>query len=184
MPLHTPLIGFVGGLYQRDAELMAAALNRVQRTAPEIRLLLVGYFNRRIEALLDDPSTVIRTGVISSEQLYQYLASCEVCWLPLCNSGANRGRWPLKLNDYMTAGRPVVATEVGDLGEVIREHHLGVVTPATADSFAAQTLTLLNDGARRESMGRAARRAAEEVFNWQRLTGDLEVFYRHVLAPH
>jgi len=184
LPLHTPLIGFVGGIYQRDAELMASALNRVQQTAPDVRLLLVGYFNRRIEAWLDDPSAVMRTGVISSEQLYQYLASCEVCWLPLCNSGANRGRWPLKLNDYMTVGRPVVATEVGDLGEVIREHHLGVVTPDNADSFAEQTLTLLNDGERRESVGRAARRAAEDVFNWERLAGDLEVFYRRVVAFH
>jgi glycosyltransferase involved in cell wall biosynthesis len=181
LPLDAPLIGFVGGIYARDAELMAAALNQVRRVQPTARLLLVGYFNRGIERLLEDPSAVIRTGPVTSDQIYSYLAACDVCWLPLRDSGANRGRWPLKLNDYMRAGRPVIATDVGDLNEVVTRYALGVVTRDTADDFAAQTLELLNDADRRDTLGRAARRAAENEFSWNRLVDDLENFYQHVL---
>lgn len=182
LPIHALLIGYVGGIYTRDAELMASALNRVRRTVPNVQLVLVGYFNRDIESLLDDSSAVVRTGSMTSEQVYQYLAACDLCWLPLCDSGANRGRWPLKLNDYMAIGRPVVSTSVGDLADVILRYQLGVVARDDADDFAAHTLALLADPDRREAMGQAARRAAEEVFSWERQVDVLEVFYRRVLA--
>ena len=182
LPIAAPLIGYVGGIFIRDAGLMASAFNTVQQMIPSVRLVLVGYFNRRIEALMDDPSAVVRTGPVTSEQVYQYLAACDLGWLPLCDSGANRGRWPFKLNDYMTVGRPVVASGVGDLADVIPHYQLGVVTRDDANDFATQTLDLLTDADRREALGRAARRAAEEVFSWERLTDDLEAFYQQVLA--
>lgn len=181
LPLWAPLIGYVGNIYTRDAELMASAFNRVRQTVSDARLVLVGYFNRNIEPLLDDPSAIIRTGWVTLDQVYQYLAACDVCWLPLRDSGANRGRWPGKLNDYMTLGRPVVSTGVGELAELIPRYGLGVTTRDDAGDFAAHTVALLTDAAWREAMGRAARRAAEEVFNWERMVDDLEVFYRRVL---
>lgn len=181
LPIAAPLIGYVGGIFIRDARLMASAFNYVQRMIPSVRLVLVGYFNRRIEALMDDPSAVVRTGPMTSEQVYQYLAACDLGWLPLCDSGANRGRWPFKLNDYMTVGRPVVATCVGDLVNVIPQYQLGVVARDDAYDFAVRTLELLGDIDRRETMGRAARQAAEDVFNWERLVDGLETFYQQVL---
>ncbi len=176
-----PLIGYVGGIYPRDGELMAAAFNRVRRAAPEVRLLLVGYFNRQIERLLDQPEAIIRTGWVTDEQVFQYLAACDLCWLPLRDNGANRGRWPGKLNDYMVVGRPVVSTGVGDLADLIPRHRLGIVSRDDPDDFAACTLELLADRDRRETMGRAARRAAEEVLSWEQMTNDLESFYRQLL---
>jgi glycosyltransferase involved in cell wall biosynthesis len=181
LELDTPLIGYVGGIYTRDAELMAAAFNLVWRADLSARLVLVGYFNRDIEALLDDPAAVIRTGPVASPQMYQWLATCDVCWLPLRDSGANRGRWPFKLNDYMTVGRPVVATGVGDLPGVIEQYQLGVVARDDAKDFAACTLALLADVPRRVMLGQAARRAAETVFRWEGQVDDLEAFYRQLI---
>jgi glycosyltransferase involved in cell wall biosynthesis len=181
LPLEAPTIGYVGNIYTRDAELMAAAFDRVRRAMPDARLLLVGYFNRRIETWLEDAASVIRTGAVTFEQVYAYLSACDVCWLPLRDSGANRGRWPGKLNDYMTVGRAVVATAVGDLAEVIPQYRIGVVTRDDADEFARQTVELLHDARRREQMGKQARHAAEGDWSWARKTDTLENFYRRVL---
>jgi glycosyltransferase involved in cell wall biosynthesis len=175
------LIGYVGTIYTHDAQLMAAAFNRVHSRLPNARLLLVGYFNRHIEPWLDDPSAVIRTGWVTSEQVYQYLAASDLCWLPLRDSGANRGRWPSKLNDYMAVGRPVVAVGAGELVELIPRYQLGVATQEDADDLAAQTVALLTDGLRCQVLGEKARRAAEEVFSWTQVTDELEDFYRQVL---
>lgn len=175
-----PLIGFVGGTYARDAALMAAALNHVHRARPEARLLLVGYFNRPIEAALDQPERVVRTGPLATGQLYPFLAACDVCWLPLSDTGANRGRWPLKLNDYMTVARPVVATGVGDLAEVVPQFQLGVAAPPEPGAFAAATLALLADPAEQARLGQAARRAAEGEFSWRRQADYLEAAYRRI----
>ncbi len=181
LPAEMPLIGYTGMIYTRDAEFMASAFNRVQREIPPAKLILVGYFNRQIERWLDDPSAVIRTGPLTLVQVHQYLSACDLCWLPLRDSGANRGRWPGKLNDYMAVGRPVVATGIGELGELISRHQLGVATRDDADDFAAQTLGLLSDVERRTTLGLFARHAAEGVFSWERRADDLEAFYRHVL---
>jgi len=181
LPVNVPLIGYVGGIYPRDAELMALAFNRLQRIVPEARLVLVGYFNRRIEPLLDHPEAVIRTGWVTGEQVFQYLAACDQCWLPLRNTGANRGRWPGKLNDYMSVGRPVISTGIGELADLIPRYQLGVVAREDPDDFAERALELLADQDRCMALGRAARRAAEEVFSWDRMTDDLEIFYNRVL---
>jgi len=179
-----PIVGFCGGTFTRDAELMAAAFNRLQRLLPGARLLLVGSFNRPLESMVECPSAIIRTGSLSSARMYLYLAGCDVCWLPLCDSGANRGRWPMKLNDYMSVGRPVVATSVGDLPAVVREYSLGVVSRDDPDDFADRTMALLLDEPNRIRLGDAAREAAEGPFNWDRLGLELEAFYLKTMREH
>lgn len=177
LPIEGPWIGFVGGTYTRDAQFMATAFNHVLTVAPQARLVLAGYFNRSIEAWVQNPSAIIRSGVVKYHDLYTYLAACNVCWLPLCDSGANRGRWPYKLTDYISIARPIISTAVGDLADVIPQYGLGLVTPVDAKQFADETLSLLRDETRAQVIGQTARRAAEEVFNWDKLTDELEAFY-------
>lgn len=182
LPLEPPLIGYVGNIYTQDAVFMATALNELYARLPQARVVLVGYFNRNLERWLDHPEMVIRTGQLSSDRVYQYLSACDLCWLPLCESGANQGRWPLKLNDYLTVGRPVVATHVGDLPLVMERHQFGIATRIDPKDFASETFALLNDLPLREGLGQAARRAAEEAFSWKRLVESLAAFYYKILG--
>lgn len=178
LPAEGPYIGFVGGTYTRDAQFMADAFNRVLAVTPQAQLILAGYFNRPIEAWMSHPEAVVRSGPVKYAEIHTYLSACDVCWLPLCDSGANRGRWPFKLNDYMTAARPVISTAVSDLAEVIPQYGLGVVTPIDATRFAEETLALLADNARARSIGQTARHAAETVLNWEKLANEMEDFYQ------
>jgi glycosyltransferase involved in cell wall biosynthesis len=181
-----PLIGFVGGTYANDAQLMAQAFNRVLNRFPTARLVLAGYFNRDIEAELANPGAIIRTGPITSQQVHMYLSACDLCWLPLTASGANLGRWPFKLNDYMTAGRATISTDIGDLKEVIPLYKLGVVTKPDPASFASGTLELLDSPGEASALGNSARAAAEQHFEWENITLELEDFYLRLLSnqPH
>lgn len=175
------LIGFVGGTFSQDARFMADAFNWVMARNKKVKLILIGLFNRGIEDWLSDPARVVRTGSLPYDRLFDYLSACDICWLPLCDNRANRGRWPLKLNDYLTVGRPVVATEVGDLREVIGNYGVGLITENHFADFAQKTLELLEQPALREELGKKARVAAETVFSWDRITRDLEMFYFRVL---
>ena len=181
LPAEAELIGYVGNIYPSDAELMAAAFNRVHQVRPNSYLVLVGYFNRAIETLVADPARIIRSGRVSNEQMFQYLAACDVCWLPLRDNGANRGRWPGKLNDYMTMGRPVVVTTVGNLAEVVEGHAIGLTAADNAADFARQSIALLSNPDQRAAFGQAARRAAEDSFSWEQMTDRLEQLYRQVV---
>lgn len=176
------IIGYVGAIFQRDSRLMAQAFDQICRREPMARLLLVGYCNIAVEDLVAAPNAVKRSGHISYSEINHYLAACDVCWLPMRDSGANRGRFPLKINDYMAVGRPVVTTAVGDVAELVRRGKFGLLAEDHPDDLARQVLALLRDPERCEAMGRRARRLAETEFTWDQIGGKLEGFYQQVLA--
>jgi glycosyltransferase involved in cell wall biosynthesis len=159
----------------------AQAFDIIRQAEPKAQLLLVGYCNVAVEDLVAEPDAVRRTGHIRYDEINHYLAACDVCWLPLRDSGANRGRYPLKMNDYMAVGRPVVATTVGDVADLVRRGEFGLLAPDRPDELAHQVLTLLRDPARRETMGRRARQLAEAEFTWDQISGLLERFYQQIL---
>ncbi len=180
LPVDEPIIGYVGAIFHRDADLMARAFDLVC-AARRARLLLIGYCNLPVERLVKSPESVIRTGHLCYNELGLYLAACDVCWLPLRDSGANRGRWPLKLNDYMAVGRPVVTTAVGDMITFFQKYPIGLLARDDPQDLADKVLALLDDPQQRETMGRQARHLAETVFSWDRLAEPLESFYHNVL---
>ena len=176
-----PVIGYIGAIFWRDALLLAQAFDRVQQREPRARLLLAGYCNIAIEKLVRVPETVMRTGPLSYEQINTYLAACDVCWLPLRDSGANRGRFPMKLSDYMAIGKPVVATAVGDIAEWVQRGGFGVLCQDAPEDLAEKTLALWVDPQRLAVMGARGRAMAEREFRWEQIADRLEKFYQCVL---
>jgi glycosyltransferase involved in cell wall biosynthesis len=175
------IIGYIGAIFQRDAVLMAQAFDRIHQAEPRAQLLLAGYCNVDVQDMVAAPQAVRRTGRIRYDEINQYLGACDVCWLPMRDSEANRGRYPLKINDYMAVGRPVVVTEVGDVADLVRRGEFGLLAADQPDDLANQVLTLLRDPARRETMGQRARRLAEDEFTWDRIGGRVEEFYHQIL---
>jgi glycosyltransferase involved in cell wall biosynthesis len=175
------LIAYTGTIFRRDADLMASAFDRIHQAQPDARLLLIGYCNVAVEELVRDPSAVIRTGPVDYRTLIHHLVASDLCWLPLRDSGANRGRSPLKLNDYLAAGRAIVATHVGAVGELLRWESVGRLVADEPGPLAEAVLDLLNDDIERERLARHARQVAEEKLSWSLVAGRLERFYRELL---
>jgi glycosyltransferase involved in cell wall biosynthesis len=182
--LNAPLIGYVGAIFQRDAVLMAQAFNRILEEEPAARLMVAGYFNVDLETMVDKPAAIWRTGKLAYADLGTYLAACDLCWLPLRDSGANRGRYPLKINDYMAAGRPVVATDVGDLPNLVRQGQFGLITPDQPAALAKAVVSLLRAPEQRQKMGRLARHMAETELTWEKMSARLATFYEQVSNAH
>jgi glycosyltransferase involved in cell wall biosynthesis len=179
--LDVPIVGYIGAIFQRDARLMADAFNVLYRQMPNARLLIAGYCNIPIERLVSAPQAIIRTGYLDYGQISLYLSAADVCWLPLCNSGANRGRQPLKLNDYLAVGKAVVVTAVGDVPDLVQRGEVGVVCRDEPDALAASVIDLLRDPQRREELGRHGRRLAETEFRWDQIADRLGEFYERVM---
>ena len=175
------VIGHIGAIFQRDALLMAQAFDRIQQAEPKARLLLAGYCNVAVEKLVAAPNDIWRSGRIRYHEIGRYLAACDVLWLPLRDSGANRGRSPLKLNDYMSVGRPVVTTAVGDAADLVIRGEFGLVAADRPEDLAQQVLTLLRDPIRREAMGHRARQMAEHELAWDHIGEKLDRFYQQIL---
>jgi len=174
LSLHTPLVAYTGASFQRDADLMASAFRFILRSRPDARLLLVGYTRTQLDL---PPQAVVQTGKVSQQQLVDYLAACDLGWLPLQDSGANRGRFPMKFHDFLAAGRCIVATDVGDVGKIMREDAIGYLSPPIPEALAQIVLNLLENNESRENMEKRARYLAETKFAWSIVTSTLAKFY-------
>jgi glycosyltransferase involved in cell wall biosynthesis len=171
------IVGYVGRAFEKDARLMAESFNQLANQLRSARLLLIGNFNRPILDWIDDPNTILASGRVSVEKLHTYISACDVCWLPLVDSNANRGRQPMKLNDYLTAGRPIVSTPVGDIGTLMVDQGIGCVSAQNPGSFATTTLQLLENPERARELGRAARDFAENELDWEFISRELLKHY-------
>jgi D-inositol-3-phosphate glycosyltransferase len=173
LPAGEPILGYVGALFPDDAALLINALARVRATKPETQLILIGDPKTKV------PETpgVTRTGFVSAVDLNRYLAACDVLCLPLTDSLANRGRYPSKVADYFSAGRPTVACAVGEIASVLKTAQAGLLSEPTATSFANQVLVLLEDAGLRERLGKNARCAAETFYNWANVSERVLALY-------
>ena len=83
----------------------------------------------------------------------------------------------------MSAGLPVVASEIGIIGRVISQNSCGLLVPADdAIAHADAILTLLEDKDRAEQLGRAGRGAVVSTYNWESQAAHLLILYKEVLS--
>jgi glycosyltransferase involved in cell wall biosynthesis len=177
------LIGYLGQAYPSDAALIAAAIQELRQILP-CRLLLIGAGKTNIAGYIGDSNAVLETGYVQTGTVpfNNYLAACDLMWLPLKNTLANRGRWPMKINDYLAAGRATVSTRSGDWVRLFQgARPVGTLADDDPHDLACTTATLLDDEPARLLYEKNARLVAEECFAWPVVTADLEAFYKTVL---
>jgi glycosyltransferase involved in cell wall biosynthesis len=105
------------------------------------------------------------------------LAACELVVLPSLFEGH-----PLALLEAMAAGRPVVATAVGGVPEIVDHGVTGLlVPPADSAALGAAIGALLADPARARAMGAAGRAKAEREFSARVMVERLTRVYDEVL---
>jgi teichuronic acid biosynthesis glycosyltransferase TuaH len=157
--LSAPVVGFVGHLSDRiDLALLEAVAAR------GCSLLLVGprqlsFELLRVEQLLDRPN-VQWVGPKPFADLPSYLRTMTVGVLPYVDSEFNRSSSPLKVLEYLAAGRPAVATDlpaIRRLGDVVR---VATAPDAFADAVEA-ALAAPGDAADAD-----ARRAVAATRSW------------------
>jgi glycosyltransferase involved in cell wall biosynthesis len=84
--------------------------------------------------------------------------------------------------EAMERARPVIAAEIGGLGELVRDGETGLlVPPGEADPFARAIVALARDLGRAREMGRAGRRRALADFLEERCIARTELLYENAL---
>lgn len=180
LPIGSLVVGHLGALSLADAELLVGALAALRRRVPDAQLLLMG--NPRVE--VPQVAGLTKVGFVAAEQLALHLGACDMMMLPLKDTVSSRGRWPSKLGDYLAAGRPVVATAVGDAQQLFADHDIGATAADDAEALAEGCSTLWSDDERRLTRGVRARQLAETRLTWRHLTDVLEQHYALAIARH
>jgi len=112
------------------------------------------------------------------EQVADLLAISDVCVLSSMAEGFSNS-----ILEYMGAGRPVVATNVGGAREAIIEGVTGhLAPPGDYEMMAARITELLRNPERARSMGRRGRQVVEEKFSPAAQLAKTEQLYDRLLA--
>jgi glycosyltransferase involved in cell wall biosynthesis len=86
----------------------------------------------------------------------------------IVSTSENEGM-PVALIEAQLAGKPVVATDVGSVSEVILNHETGIVTNKNAGSIALALESLILDKAKRDEMGQLAAARSQALFSVDRM---------------
>jgi glycosyltransferase involved in cell wall biosynthesis len=113
-------------------------------------------------------------GFVPNQQVPSCLAAMDVLLappLPITQavSGRDIGRWmsPLKIFEYMASGRPIVASDIPAVREILVDGHNALLAaPLDTESWAA-ALRRLEDPALAADIGRRAREDLESKFTWR-----------------
>jgi glycosyltransferase involved in cell wall biosynthesis len=111
------------------------------------------------------------------EEVAQFYAAFDAMILPSINEGT-----PVSAIEALAAGRPVVATRVGGVPDVVREGEDGfLVEPGDVDALADRLARLAGDPALRERLGAAGRARVIPRYSVERLVDDHDLLYRSLL---
>lgn len=168
--------GFVGtfGAWH-GVEVLAHAVKPTVRANPNVRFFLIGdgVLRSEVERILRDDGvsgSVIMTGSVPHEQIPSYLAGCDILLSPHVQNtdGSQFFGSPTKLFEYMAMGRPIIASGIGQIAEVVRDGVNGVIMRhRDHDDLADKILALTRDPALGQRIGAAARSDAVSKFSWQ-----------------
>lgn len=170
-----PVVGFVGTLkgWHGTATLIRA-LGLLARTAgvdTAPALLIVGDGPQRahLEQVAHDEGVAgltIFTGDVAHDEVPAYLAAMDIAVAPYDETPGFYFS-PLKLVEYMAAGKPVIAAAIGQITDCIRDGETGLLYPPGDSAALARCLAdLVADPGRARALGRAAQDEARRHRGW------------------
>lgn len=184
------VFGFIGSFSAwHGIETIAAMIPAVCQACPTAHFLLIGsgplqgYLQGELEKVGIGPDKVTLPGTVPQAQAKNYLAACDAFLSPTKpnNDGSRFFGSPTKMFEYMSLGKPIIASDLEQLSELLYPalrmnalcegcaHKVGIlVTPDDVQGFICAAVTLVTmDESLRGALGTNARRKAIEQYSWK-----------------
>ncbi len=180
-----PVIGSVANLFPRKGhEYLLEALVEVRKEIPDIYCFIVGEGDHRYQEKLHEivqMRGLQRCVTFSGFQknVMEYVAAFDVFVLPSVLEG-----FGIVLLEAMALKKPIVASRVGGIPEVVEDGVMGLlVPPGDPKSLARALVRLLRDPSTRFRMGQAGRQRLETYFTLEQTMAKIQGLYRSLVSP-
>lgn len=176
IPADSPVVSIIGVLRpDKNHRMFLEAARRVLEEVPRARFLIIGDGPER-KGLEEEAERLEIADAVHflgfRRDLGDLLAAVDVNAL---SSKPEQETLSVAVVEAMSAGIPIVSTDVGFMNEVVIPEKTGYLVPVgDASSLASGILALLQDDARRLQMGREAQRLVEEQLSVQRMSDEFE----------
>jgi glycosyltransferase involved in cell wall biosynthesis len=184
-----PLIGWIGSFGPwHGAEVLIRALPLLPDT---VRAVMIGDGVERedcarIAAELHVQDQIEWTGILEHDAALRRLAACDVLVSPhVPIPGEPFFGSPTKIFEYMATGRPVVSSDLGQLGQVLHDRLTArLVQPGDVRQLAQVVLEVLESDDRGRALGERAIESARREHTWaQRAAQIVEELNSHTSGP-
>lgn len=187
------VVGFIGTFSQwHGTDFLARVIPEVCKLEPRLHFLVVGYgslwpaFKQEMDRLALTDRFVTITGQVKQERARQYLAACDafVCPTQPNPDGTDFFGSPTKLFEYMSLSKPILASDIGQISEIIKpalyahnivpsldaDHpYVGIlVSPSDQDAWVSSLWAVAHMGQPvAQQFGRNARTKAMNELDWK-----------------
>ena len=169
------VVGYVGRLHTMSMDKGVGTLLQALAALEGAAIALVGGPQEMAEELRaawraagQAESHFLAAGQVAPDTVPLYLAAFDVCAMPSpWTQHFAHYASPVKLFEYMASGRPLVATDLPAVAEVVRDgEHALLVPPGDAEALAAALLRLREDAALRQRLAANARARVLADYTW------------------
>jgi glycosyltransferase involved in cell wall biosynthesis len=165
-----PIVGWIARITGVKNPLLAL---EVADAMPETHFLIAGGGDLLEKVRATAPSNV---SVVGWDKAEDVIGASEI----ILSTSENEGM-PVALIEAQLAGKPVVATDVGSVAEVVLNHETGIVTNKNAGSIALALETLLLDKQKRTEMSTLATSRANALFSVDRMINAHIALYKSIV---
>jgi glycosyltransferase involved in cell wall biosynthesis len=147
---NTPLIGNVGMIRPDKGQLvLVEAAPLVLQERPDVRFVIVGQGTGILKRGINVRNAIDRAGLADKIIMAGYrwdtpdvYAACDVIVIASLRTEAS----PIVLREAFASGRPVIATKVGDIPEILRDRENGLlIEPGDSRALSAAIMEFLDD---------------------------------------
>ena len=165
-----PIIGWIARVTGVKNPMRAL---EVARSIPSAQFIIAGGGDLLEEVKLAAPSNVSVIGWAKAEDLF---GSCDI----ILSTSENEGM-PVALIEAQLAGKPVVATDVGSVSEVIAPNETGIVTNKNSVELASAINLILMDKEKLSAMSSLATSRARTLFSVARMIEAHVALYKSII---
>ena len=150
-----PVFGYTGSIHadRVDVKLLEAMTAAMKERNIPGTIVLIGpvMLPAEQQRQLEGTGRVIFTGPMAYRDLPQYMRAFDVCIVPHCMTAFVESLNPIKLWEYLAAGKPIVSTDVAGF----RDYPALVRMARTADEFLTQCGAAVLEGNTKSALRRA-----------------------------
>jgi glycosyltransferase involved in cell wall biosynthesis len=178
-----PTIIYVGTMVKnRELDFLLRVIVKVKKKIPNIKLLMVGDGNDRLQLgelskSLGIENNVIFAGQILHSLVPEFIAAANIGVSPIPSVPIFKVGSATKTIEYMALGKPVIGTDIADQKEVINNSGGGICVRYDEEEFARAIIELLSNPQKAKEMGVKGREWVVRNRSYDILVNNLEQRY-------